>query len=205
MTSIERLHRLQVLVAAEADASWLDFAPPRLIDWARGSRVGLQLLSQMLARRATLRLDQPLTLASEQHWLLDGAAAVRALAHGLGAHAWAPVARRQIARSQVQRWQLALAPHHALLTRITPALLRTPLPPPQAAASEDWRAHVLQLGQSVLRALLDSLALRARLALMFPRTSPSATVLVLDLATLDRDATLAALTDLRAAASEGTT
>jgi hypothetical protein len=174
----ERAYRFLFLPAENADASWLEFLPPILVQACKHSRLGLRMLSRALVQRWRLRRPDSLRIGQEIEWVLGGADAVHARALRLGVCALAAQLQREIRRDRVAVLRAAFGPIYewamgveALSVQIPERLQRV-----SAGDAEAVRAAASEIGLGVMLALLadHELALRQRVALLFPRAQAEA-------------------------------
>ncbi len=171
----ESLYRFYVLVAAQAHESWFAFLPNDLQRAARRSRLGVQILSRMLAHREGLATPDRFELDSENRWVLEDAPALTQAAVRLGAFALAPMIATCIQRDRVRAVRSVIGEdgHRAALASVENPL--GCLPEGEAESwngSDEFRALAERTGFRLMRATLpaDDASVARRVALKFPRS-----------------------------------
>ncbi len=171
------LYRFFALPAAAAHESWLTFIPPEIVSISRRSRLGILILSRMLARHAQLPEPRSFDLSAQYRWVLADTARLMEAALRLGAMTLGKQIATAVARERVKLYRAALGDD---LYREAVGAGATPMADVPAAelescsTSEALRDLAERVGIALMLAILPNDAMRSRLAVKLPQALSAA-------------------------------
>jgi hypothetical protein len=168
-------YRFQVLVAAQAHSSWLDFLPDDLVQRAQNSALGIRLLSDIVARRYALAAIADDSAVQQHVWVLNDSQTLRSCALQLGVAAFASLIRRTVAQKQVRAIRAACGAHLYSKGLTTAELEVEALPEREwegCESPEHYSRLLERSGATLMLRLLPGHAqcVARRLELVFPKT-----------------------------------